>query len=82
MDLISSCHLRNYSIYHRGGLLVAYFEYVGDDIEADMARALADPKLREWLALTDPCQVPFEGNSRGSLEGDWWLNMEEVFHLD
>jgi L-rhamnose mutarotase len=82
LDLISACNIRNYSIFYRGGLLFAYFEYSGDDLEADIAKAAADPKMREWWRLTDPCQQPFEGNSRGSTEGNWWLNMEEVFHLD
>jgi len=82
LALISACNIRNYSIFHRGGLLFAYFEYSGDDLEADIAEAAVDPKMREWWQLTDPCQQPFEGNSRGSTEGDWWLDMEEVFHLD
>jgi len=82
LDLISACNIRNYTIFHRGGLLFAYFEYTGDDIETDMAKAIADPRMRDWWKLTDPCQQPFEGDSRGSTEGNWWLNMEELFHLD
>jgi len=34
---ITACNIRNYSIYHREGVLFAYFEYVGRDFEADMA---------------------------------------------
>jgi L-rhamnose mutarotase len=82
LALIHACNIRNYSVFHRGGLMFAYFEYTGDDIQADMAKAIADPKMREWWVLTDPCQQPFEGNSTGSIEGNWWLEMEELFHLD
>jgi len=82
VDLISACNIRNYSIFHRGGLLFAYFEYVGDDLESDIGKAAADPRMRAWLQLTDPCQIPFEGDSSGSSEGNWWLDMEELFHLD
>jgi L-rhamnose mutarotase len=63
-------------------LLFAYFEYVGDDLEADIAKALSNSRMQEWLRLTDPCQQPFEGDSGGSFEGNWWLNMEELFHME
>jgi L-rhamnose mutarotase len=36
----------------------------------------ADPVTREWWALTDPCQEPFETRA----EGDWWAAMTEIFH--
>lgn len=41
-----------------------------------------DPKTHEWWALTDPCQEPVEAASRGSREGGWWADMEELFHMD
>jgi L-rhamnose mutarotase len=47
-----------------------------------MARIASDPKTHEWWALTDPCQEPVEGNSKGSREGNWWADMEELFHMD
>ena len=48
LAMISACHIRNYSIFRHGTLLFAYFEYVGDDYEADMAKMAADPRTREW----------------------------------
>ncbi|GGD11489.1 L-rhamnose mutarotase [Aquisalinus flavus] len=77
---ISDCHIRNYTIFLREpeNLLFGYFEYTGDDFDADMARMSEDPRTREWWSLTDPCQVPLE-----SLEdGEWWAPMEELFHHD
>jgi L-rhamnose mutarotase len=79
---IKAANIRNYSIYHWNGFLFAYFEYIGNDFEGDMARIAADRKTNEWWALTDPCQEPVEGNSSGSTEGNWWLTMEELFHTD
>ena len=55
-----------------------YYEYVGTDYEKDMARMAADPTTQEWWKLTDPCQIPLESRR----EGEWWAEMEEVFHLD
>jgi len=75
---ITECNIRNYSIYHFGGLLFSYFEYVGDDYEADMARMAADPRTQEWWDLVKPYQRPLDGRK----DGEWWADMEEVYHLD
>lgn len=37
--------------------LFASFKYVGTDIQADMIKMRADPKIREWWAMTDAMQV-------------------------
>lgn len=61
-----------------GTQLFVYFEYVGDDYEADMAKMAADPKTREWWSRTDPLQEPVNGVA----EGERWAVMKEVFHID
>jgi len=78
LDMIHQCNIRNYSIFHRDGTLFACFEYIGNDFDADMAKMAADPLTREWWKVTDPCQQPVD--SAG--EGEWWSNMEEMFHTD
>jgi len=75
---ITECNIRNYSIYHKDGLLFAYFEYVGQDFDADMARMAADPRTQDWWAVMKPMQSPLP--TRGPDE--WWAGMEEVFHVD
>lgn len=75
---ITECNIRNYSIYHKDGYLFSYFEYIGSDYEADMAKMAADPKTQEWWALMKPLQEPLP--TRGA--GEWWATMEEVFHHD
>jgi L-rhamnose mutarotase len=78
LDMIYECNIRNYSIFHRDGLLFAYFEYVGQDFDGDMAKMAADPLTQEWWDVMMPMQAPLETRA----EGEWWANMDEVFHTD
>ncbi len=73
---IHECNMRNYSIYYAGGFLFSYFEYVGDDYDADMASMAADPITQEWWKHTDACQEIVEW----AKPGEKWSEMEEVFH--
>ena len=43
-----------------------------------MTKMAADPKTQEWWSIMMPMQRPVENRA----EGEWWANMEEVFHLD
>jgi L-rhamnose mutarotase len=38
----------------------------------------ADPKTQEWWAVMKPMQEPVDSRAAG----EWWANMEEVFHAD
>ena len=82
LDKIRDCNIRNYSIYYKNvngiPLLFAYFEYVGDDFEGDMAKMAADPKTQEWWDIMMPLQQPIDTRE----EGEWWATMEEVFHTE
>ena len=70
------CNIRNYSIYHKDGYLFSYFEYHGEDLAADMAKMAADPATQRWWAICNPCQEPLPTRA----PGEWWAQMEEVFH--
>jgi L-rhamnose mutarotase len=78
LSMISDCNIRNYSIFHKDGYLFAYFEYVGTDFAADMAKMGADPKTQEWWDVMMPMQQPLDTRA----EGEWWASMDEVFHHD
>ena len=78
LDMIRQCNMRNYSIYQKEGYLFAYFEYVGEDFAADMAKMAADPTTQEWWDIMMPIQEPLDTRA----EGEWWAVMEEVFHTD
>ena len=75
LDQITQCNITNYSIFLRDGFLFAYFEYIGDDFDADMQKMADDPLTQEWWAECKPCQQPID--TAGADE--WWVNMESVF---
>jgi len=78
---ISEVNIRNYSIYlHQmpdgQHLLFSYFEYVGTDLEGDMASMAADETTQKWWALCNPCQQPLAE----AAVGNTWATMPEIFH--
>lgn len=80
---IKQYNIRNYSIYVKeidGKLyLFSYYEYIGDDYDADMKRIAADTTTQRWWQETDPCQLPLP---EAAANGEIWTAMEEVFHTD
>lgn len=80
LAMISKCNIRNYSIFLREpeNLLFSYFEYHGDDFAADAAKMAADPETQRWWDVCKPLQDPMEPRA----EGEWWAEIEEVFHHD
>ena len=78
LNMIKACNIRNYSIYYKDNTLFSYYEYIGDDYEADMRKMAADPMTQKWWELTNPCQQPLPTRK----DGEWWADMEEVFHTD
>ena len=80
LALISDCNVSNYSIFLKEpeNLLFGYWEYIGSDFEADMAKMAAHPKNQEWWSVCMPCQKPLSTRN----DGEWWAMMEEVFHHD
>jgi L-rhamnose mutarotase len=78
LKMIKECNIRNYSIYYKDGYLFSYYEYIGKNHNEEMKKMAADPKTQEWWKLTDPCQEPLSTRKRG----EWWAEMEEVFHTD
>ena len=77
---IARCNIKNYTIFLKEpeNLLFAYFEYHGTDFKADMAKMAADPKTQEWWAICEPMQSPMPTRK----DGEWWAEMEDVFHTD
>ena len=80
---LRECHIRNYSIYFKEiepgkYYLFSYYEYTGTDFAKDAAELAADPDIRAWWKLTDPCQFPVPLHK----PGENWAGMEEVFHTE
>ena len=78
LKTIRACNIRNYSIFLKDDTLFGYFEYHGANFAADMAKMAADPKTQEWWRIMMPMQQPLDTRA----EGEWWANMEEVFHCN
>jgi L-rhamnose mutarotase len=83
LAMIRECNIRNYSIHLRTmpdgrHYLFSYFEYVGSDFEADMAKMAADETTQLWWDECMPCQEPLPDRE----EGEWWASMEEVFYCE
>lgn len=78
LQQIWDSNIRNYSIFYWNGYLFSYFEYVGEDYDADMKKMAENPITQEWWKITDAMQEPADGIP----EGGWWLELEEVFHVD
>ncbi|HVO73806.1 MAG TPA: L-rhamnose mutarotase [Ignavibacteriaceae bacterium] len=77
LDRIRKSNIRNYSIFLLNGILFSYYEYIGNDYEADI-KAIADSVTRDWWKLTDPMQEPLPTRK----EGEWWAEMQQLICLD
>ncbi|MHC4152957.1 MAG: L-rhamnose mutarotase [Planctomycetota bacterium] len=75
-DLLTKYNMANFSIFLHEidgkWYEFGYYEYVGDDFEADMAALDAEPRNKEWLKICDPMQIPLEGETG-------WAEMERVY---
>jgi L-rhamnose mutarotase len=72
--------ITNYSIYLKDGIMFAYYEYTGplDELDQRMEALSNAPRMQEWWGITKAMQIPLSTRA----EGEWWANMEEVFHQD
>lgn len=77
VEMIHDCNIANYSIFLKDDWLFSYFEYTGGDFESDMVKMAAHGKTQEWWAVVGVMQEPLQTRK----SGEWWAEMEEVFHL-
>ncbi|UKJ09316.1 L-rhamnose mutarotase [Solitalea lacus] len=81
IEKIKECNIENYSIYlqkiENKYYLFSYFEYTGDDFDADMKKMAADTTTQRWWRETDPCQQPLP---EAMANKQIWHRVEEVFH--
>ena len=76
-DLLNKYNMHNFSIFlHQiegKWYEFGYYEYTGGDFEADMAKMGAEPRIRAWLKVCDPMQLPLKGEKS-------WAIMEQVYY--
>ena len=78
LAMITECNLRNYSIFRMGEEVFSYFEYVGDDYEADMAKMAADPETQRWWDETHPCFAVYDEDHNAPI----YLDMKQIFFYE
>ena len=78
VKIITECNITNYLIYHKDEFLFSYYEYIGKDYKADMAKMAADSTIQKWWDICGPMQEPLKTRK----EGEWWADMEEVWLQD
>ncbi|MEI8611200.1 L-rhamnose mutarotase [Enterovibrio norvegicus] len=75
LSQLQKSNIGNYSIHHYNGLLFAYFEYNGSDLEADLSKMASDPVTQQWWGWMKPMQKPVPEAS----ENEWWKTIEIIF---
>jgi L-rhamnose mutarotase len=80
LQVLARANVRNYTIFLREpeNLLFGYWEYCGEDYDADMRIIAADPETQRWWRCCGPCQLPLASRA----EGEHWAMMAPVFHMD
>lgn len=78
LEQITTSQIRNYSIFQFGEQLFSYFEYVGDDFEADMEKMAAHEPTQKWWAIQEQLQIPYPERK----SGEWWMQIPEIFHTN
>ncbi len=78
LDTITSCNLRNYSIYLHGDMVFACFEYVGQDYDADMEKMAQCPHTQKWWTHTHPCFAQYAIDPKSQFYHD----MQQIFHYE
>jgi L-rhamnose mutarotase len=77
-DLLNKYNMQNFSIFlhqfdNGNYYLFGYYEYTGENYEADMAELAKEERNIEWLSMTDPMQISFGDESS-------WTIMEIVYY--
>lgn len=75
---ITQCGIRNFTIFVLDDVILGYYEYIGEDYDADQALMAQDPVTQKWWSYTAPCQLPFRAGST-SLN---WEHFTDVWHQD
>lgn len=71
---------RNFTIFfdERTGYMFSYFEYIGNDYEADMKEKNSKPIIKEWQAMCRECFAPVDDSADGPLQAP----LREIWHND
>ena len=77
-DVVKAAHeanMCNYTIYRLNDYLFSYYEYIGDDFEADMAKKNALPISKRWQEATGELRECIDDGSKV-------IMLDEIWHHD
>ena len=74
VQLMTECNLHNYSISIRGTELYTYYEYTGEDYDADMRKMGETAVQQRWWQHSRPCFLYHE-------DGVYYDELKEIFYL-
>lgn len=77
-EVVKAAHeanMRNYTIFRTGDYLFSYYEYIGNDFEADMSKKNALPVSKKWQEATGAFRELIEGDSKV-------MYLDEIWHHD
>ena len=72
---ISDCNIVNYNNFIKNDTVFAFFEYTGEDYNADMAKMAKCPVTQDWWSHSQLCDEKFVMNETDEIN----INMEEIF---
>ena len=75
---IHDCNMQNYSIFIEDDVVFGYFEYVGENYDADMAKMAADPTTQDWWSHTRPCFTKYKATSPEA----FYTDMQQIFFFE
>jgi len=82
LQRLKDSHIQNFSIYttqlEGEKYLFGYWEYTGNDFEADMKTVDSDPETKRWYKECAPCQIPLPDRK----PGEHWKQMDMVFYTE
>ena len=67
-----------HSIFLHGDKVFAYYEYVGEDFDADMEKMAQDPVTQEWWTHTKPCFVKYAIDPAS----EFYHGMKQIFYYE
>ena len=77
LQTLHACNLRNYSIFREGEQVFAYFEYVGEDYDADMEKMAQDEATQRWWTRTKPCFQTYAVRA----DSEFYADMKQIFYV-
>ena len=74
LEVISASNICNYSISLRGNQVFTFYEYTGNDYDADMKKLDNSPIMQKWWTFSKPCFLHHDTE-------EYYEDLEEVFYL-